>query len=215
VRLRKKPWIKEAIKEYEDVLAANPQGGKWNDVFGRVAPLYVELGTGKGRFITALAARHPEINFVGIEAQLDVLYYAAQKAHEQRLSNVRLLHFDVNNILEIFSPGEVDRVFINFCDPWPKKRHAKRRLTNRWFLDKYRVILAEGGELYFKTDNERLFEASLNEFADTGLGLRNISFDLHNSGYQDNIMTEYEAKFSALGMKIYRTEVIFAKSAEQ
>ncbi|MBP2650392.1 MAG: tRNA ((7)-)-methyltransferase [Firmicutes bacterium] len=211
MRLRKKPWIKDAINDYKEVLTEACPDLNWRETFKRDAPFYVELGTGKGKFIAELAERNPEINFIGMEAQLDVLYYAAQKVYERQLTNVRLLHFDVNNILEIFSPGAISRVYINFCDPWPKNRHAKRRLTHKVFLDKYRSILTNGGELHFKTDNEKLFEFSLNQFADAGLKMKHISFDLHNSDYKDNIMTEYEAKFSAMGMKIYRTEVKFVE----
>lgn len=160
MRLRKKPWITEAIKEYESFVMINPGEevrGSWQEVFGCTAPLYVELGTGKGRFISELAERNPEINFIGIEAQQDVLYYAAQKVAEKNLRNVRLLVFDINHILRIFAPNEVLRFYINFCDPWPKVRHAKRRLTHTGFLEKYRSILGQGGELFFKTDNRPLF----------------------------------------------------------
>lgn len=209
MRLRKKPWITEAIQEYENIVIPARDGGEWQSVFGRNAPLHVELGIGKGRFITEMAANNPGVNYIGIEAQQDVLYYAAQKVADRGLGNVRLLVFDINNILAIFQPGEVWRFFINFCDPWPKNRHAKRRLTHSRFLAMYRNLLRPGGELHFKTDNERLFEFSLNEFAASGLGLRNISLDLHHSSFQGNVMTEYEAKFSALGMKIFRCEAIF------
>ncbi|MDR3561543.1 MAG: tRNA (guanosine(46)-N7)-methyltransferase TrmB [Negativicutes bacterium] len=209
MRLRKKPWIPEAIKQYEDLVAEAFPGGNWPELFGRTAPLHVELGMGRGRFLCEMAARSPQINFVGIEGQLDVLYYAAQKMAERELTNVKLLHFDVNGIVDIFRPGEVSRLYINFCDPWPKNRHAKRRLTHRRFLDKYRRILTSGGELFFKTDNAELFQFSLDEFADCELKLQNISFDLHNSDYTGNIMTEYEERFSKKGMKIYRCEVIF------
>lgn len=208
MRLRRKPWITEAIKEYGDIFAAG-DGVEWEKVFGRRAPLHVELGTGKGRFVSELAAANPQIDCVGIEAQRDIIYYAARKIAGRDLRNVRLLLFDVNNILDIFRPAEISRLYINFCDPWPKNRHAKRRLTHRGFLEKYRVLLAGGGELHFKTDNERLFEFSLNEFAAMGLTLRNICLDLHGRGFAGNIMTEYEEKFSAQGMKIYRCEVVF------
>ncbi|MCE5285234.1 MAG: tRNA (guanosine(46)-N7)-methyltransferase TrmB [Pelosinus sp.] len=215
MRLRKKPWITEAIKEYDSIVMMHPGEavrGKWQEVFGRTAPLYVELGTGKGRFISELAERQPETNFIGIEAQQDVLYFAAKKVAEKGLTNVRLLVFDINNILGIFAPGEVSRFYINFCDPWPKARHAKRRLTHIGFLEKYRSILGSGGELFFKTDNRPLFDFSLEQFTEAKLLQRNITFDLHDPaspGHDGNIMTEYEAKFSALGTTINRAEVIF------
>lgn len=212
MRLRKKPWIQEAIREFTDVVLVKPEEGlrgHWHEVFGNEAPIYAELGTGKGRFITEMAALYPEINFIGIEAQADVLYYAALKAREKQLTNLRLLVFDVNYIDTLFAAGELNRLYINFCDPWPKNRHAKRRLTHHGFLEKYRSILPTGGQLYFKTDNEQLFEFSLNEFAGSALKLGNITFNLHNSGLAGNIMTEYEQKFSRLGMKIYRCEATF------
>jgi tRNA (guanine-N7-)-methyltransferase len=212
LRLRRKPWIGEALEEYRDIVYKNPDDrvrGCWQGIFGDNKPLYVELGTGKGRFITEMAARHPDINFIGIEAQADVLYYAAKKAREKGLTNIRLLVFDINHITDIFAPGEVGLFYINFCDPWPKNRHAKRRLTHAGFLEKYRSILPMNGQIFFKTDNEKLFEFSLNEFAGAGLRLGNIALDLHNSRMEGNVMTEYEEKFSKLGMKIYRCEVTF------
>lgn len=212
MRLRKKPWVTEAIKEYQDfVFIEHGDGlrGQWAEQFGRKAPLQVELGTGKGRFISMLAARHPEANFVGIEAQQDVLYYAAQKVKALKLANVRLLVFDINHILDIFAEGEVNRFYINFCDPWPKARHAKRRLTHAGFLEKYRRLLAPDGQLHFKTDNKPLFDFSLEQFEQSGLVAKHITYDLHETGGEENIMTEYEAKFSAQGIKINRCEVLF------
>jgi tRNA (guanine-N7-)-methyltransferase len=215
VRLRKKPWIDKAILEFSDFVYATPDSietivkGEWDKVFTRKAPLHVELGTGKGRFITQMALRHPEINFIGIEAQQDVIYFAALKVRELGLKNVKLLVFDINHIEDIFAEGEVDRFFINFCDPWPKARHAKRRLTYVSFLEKYRSLLTAEGELFFKTDNRPLFDFSLEQFEATKLTVKNLSFDLHNSGIEDNIMTEYETKFSGLGEKINRCEVSF------
>lgn len=209
MRLRRKPWIAEAIKAYEGIIATTRPGGGWCAEFGRTAPLHVELGTGKGGFLSELAARDPAADFIGVEAERDILFYAAKKVAERELANVRLLHFDVAGITEIFSPGEVFRLYINFCDPWPKKRHAKRRLTHRGFLEKYRVILAAGGSLFFKTDNKPLFEFSLEEFAAIGLEAREVTYDLHAGRPAGNIMTEYEAKFSALGTKICRCEVFF------
>lgn len=215
MRLRRKPWIDEAIHEFDDFVSARDQElgeekkGAWDEVFGRKAPLYAELGTGKGDFISQLAELHPEINYIGIEAQQDVLYSAAKKVREKGLKNVRLLVFDINNIENIFAPGEVDRFYVNFCDPWPKARHAKRRLTHVNFLEKYRRLLKKGGELFFKTDNRPLFDFSLEQFAEAGLQVEDVSFDLHAENRPDNIMTEYERKFSGFGEKINRCEVTF------
>lgn len=207
--MRKKPWIAEKIKELGEIVAEPRTGGGWSVVFGREAPLHVELGTGKGRFLTELAASEPGIDFIGVEAQRDVIYYAALKVAERRPANVRLLLFDAAGIVDIFAPGEVDRIYINFCDPWPKKKHAKRRLTHARFLELYRGILGPGGQLFFKTDNRGLFDFSLEEFAAAGLEVSKVTYDLHAAGLSTNIMTEYEAKFSLLGMKICRCEVTF------
>ncbi|MBC8014997.1 MAG: tRNA (guanosine(46)-N7)-methyltransferase TrmB [Sporomusaceae bacterium] len=232
MRLRKKPWVSGALEEYSDsvlikdllcakTLAAGANlddemkkvsdrlKGHWHEVFGRKAPLHVELGTGKGKFISEMAERHPEINFVGIESQQDVLYYVAEKVRGKGLTNVRLLVFDVNHILEIFAAGEVSRLYINFCDPWPKVRHAKRRLTHVTFLDKYAIALAAGGEIFFKTDNRILFDFSLEQFAEKHLELDKLTFDLHSTAAPYNIMTEYETKFSGMGTKINRCEIKF------
>lgn len=209
MRLRKKPWIAEAIREFDDILVGPGSAGRWNDVFGRTAPLHVELGTGRGKFITGMAELYPHINFVGIEAVQDVLYCALSKVRERDLTNVRLVLFNANEMRDLFAPGEIDRLYINFCDPWPKNRHAKRRLTHSRFLEMYRELLKPRSELHFKTDNEALFEFSLNQFAEAQLGLQNISLDLHKSDFSDNVTTEYEARFSALGMKIFRCEARF------
>ncbi len=232
MRLRRKPWVDAALEEYNDIvvikeipcgLSLKPKSeceqdkpnvheqrkGHWHEVFGRKAPLHVELGTGKGRFISQLAEENPDVNFIGIEAQQDVLYYAAQKVREKGLTNVRLLVFDINHVLDIFAPGEVDRLYVNFCDPWPKVRHAKRRLTHANFLEKYRTLLPAGGELFFKTDNRPLFDFSLEQFAACDLEVKEVTFDLHNSKYQGNVMTEYEMKFSGMGTAINRCEVKF------
>lgn len=215
MRLRRKPWIDTAILEYKDFVYLSPEEiaaaakAGWQQSFGRSAPLYVELGTGKGRFISSMAERQPETNFIGIEVQRDVLFYAAKKVRELSLANVRLLRFDIANVEEIFRPGEVDAFFINFCDPWPKARHAKRRLTHVSFLARYRKLLSAGGKLYFKTDNRALFDFSLGQFAEAGLRVENVTFDLHAENAADNIRTEYEEKFSGLGEKINRCEVSF------
>lgn len=220
MRLRKKPWIAEAILEYKDFVYATEEQiatiepGKWHEVFGRQAPLHAELGSGKGRFITQTALRNPEINYIAVEAQLDVAYYIAKKVVELGLKNVRVLVFDINNIEDIFAPAEADRFYINFCDPWPKSRHAKRRLTYRGFLEKYRKLLKPEGRIYYKTDNRPLFDFSLAEFAAVGVRVDHLTFDLHKEGMEadreDNIMTEYEAKFSGKGSTINRCEIMFA-----
>ena len=203
MRLRRKPWVDEAIHDFDDFVfpkdkpAGEEQKGRWHEVFGRQAPLYVELGTGKGDFISQLA-------------QQDVLYSAAKKIRELGLTNVKLLVFDINNIETIFDQPEVDQFYINFCDPWPKARHAKRRLTHIGFLHRYDKLLKKPGKLIFKTDNRPLFDFSLEQFQEAGLQVEDVSFDLHSENRPDNIMTEYERKFSGFGEKINRCEVVFA-----
>lgn len=215
MRLRRKPWIDTAIHDFSDFVYAKdcPAGegerGRWHEIFRRQAPIYVELGTGKGDFISQLAAREPASDFIGLERQQDVLYKAAVKVAAAELTNVRLLTADINDLEQLFAPGEITGFYINFCDPWPKSRHAKRRLTYRAFLAKYRRLLPAGGRLFFKTDNRALFEFSLQEFAATGLMVKDISYDLHSENPVDNIATEYETKFSGLGEKIHHCEVIF------
>ncbi|EFW29709.1 tRNA (guanosine(46)-N7)-methyltransferase TrmB [Selenomonas artemidis] len=209
MRLRRKPWIDTAIQDYADFVT--PLGGdvrhfagRWADEFRRTAPLHIEIGVGKGDFITELAARHPEVNYVGLEAQQGVLYFAARKAAERELKNLRLLVFDAAHLSELFAPGEVWRIYLNFSDPWPKKRHAKRRLTSEVFLARYREVLRPDGEIRFKTDNEGLFAYSLETMAQEGWRLSDVTHDLHALGDPSNIMTEYERKFSARGAKIGR-----------
>ena len=215
MRLRRKPWIDAAIHDFDDFVypkdkpATEAERGHWKEIFGRPAPLYVELGTGKGGFISQIASREPEHSFLGIEAQQDVLYKAAQRVRAAELKNVRLLVFDIQELENIIAPGEVDGIYINFCDPWPKARHAKRRLTYRTFLEKYRRILCPGGLLVFKTDNPGLFAFSLEEFKTSGLHVEDVSFDLHAENRPDNIETEYEKKFSGFGEKIHRCVVRF------
>ncbi len=210
MRLRKKPHTEEKLKNFSDFVTLEKIGeecqGKWAEKFGgdTARKLYVELGTGKGDFITQMAEQNPDINFLGLEAEAEVVLKAARKLAEKNLSNVRLAVFDINGIENIFAENEVDRFYINFCDPWPKKRHAKRRLTYVTFLEKYKQILKAEGEIHFKTDNRGLFDFSLEQFELAGLKVRDVNFDLHADEPPENIRTEYENKFSAQGVKINR-----------
>ena len=216
MRLRRKPWIDEAIHEYNSHFIMDEQEqykGRWRDVFKNPElPLYMELGTGKGKFIAGMAEAHPEANFLGFEVQIGVVYYAAQKLFEQDAPNAKVTLFDIAGIEEVVAPGEVDRFYINFCDPWPKARHAKRRLTYRTFLDRYARLLKGGGEVHFKTDNEDLFNFSLEEFKECGWELKHVTFDLHKTDLP-NVKTEYETKFSAKGQPIFRLEAVKPKEA--
>ena len=209
MRLRRKPWIDTAILDYADFVTSlggdwTALIGHWSETFGREASLHVEIGVGKGDFLTELAAQSPDVNYVGLEMQQGVLYFAARKAAERGLKNLRLVVFDAARLTELFAPREVDRIYLNFSDPWPKARHAKRRLTSPLFLARYRAVLKSDGELHFKTDNMGLFDYSLETMAAQGWHLSDVTHDLHALGEADNIMTEYERKFSARGAKIGR-----------
>lgn len=190
----------------ETVLIKNPERfrGKWRDLFENQHPLAVELGAGKGQFLTQMALLHPEDNFLGLEVQTGVLYYTACKIAVAQATNARAVLANIDEAAEIFAPGEINRLYLNFCDPWPKKRHAKRRLTHPRFLGIYRQVLVPGGELHFKTDNEDLFRYSLETLREEGWAVRDITFDLHGENVAGNVMTEYEEKFSARGKKICR-----------
>lgn len=208
MRRRKVKGADEKLLSYKNYVLkeddVKQHKGKWNKLFKNDNPIYVEFGTGRGKFITTLAKQNPNINFIAFEIKEEVLLKAVQKAYEDKLDNILFAWANVENILDYFCENEISRVFINFCDPWPKKRWAKRRLTHKNFLDKYIFILDEEGEIHFKTDNESLFEFSLNEMSSKFL-LKNISLDLANSDIE-NITTEYEDKFMAQNMKIYRLE---------
>ncbi|MBN6187997.1 tRNA (guanosine(46)-N7)-methyltransferase TrmB [Aneurinibacillus sp. BA2021] len=207
MRLRKRPGVREAMETYPRLVPLNGEQykGKWHTFFGNENPIHVELGTGKGNFITTLAEQNPDINYFGVELYEEVLIKAVRKAEEKGLTNIAFLWVNIEDIEKYFAPEEVDKFYLNFSDPWPKKRHFKRRLTYREFLQKYRRLLKPTGVIQLKTDNEGLFEFSLNEFAHELFWLQEITFDLHNSEMAEgNVMTEYEAKFVERGMKIFR-----------
>ena len=214
MRIRKKPWAEEELAQNSHVIQnALERKGKWAAYFGNDNPIYVEIGCGKGGFIRKNAEAYPHINFVGIERQMSVVAVAARRTEED-LPNLAFVLTDAKNLSELFAVGEFQRLYLNFSDPWPKKRTYKRRLTYRGYLQSYREAFGEKGEIFFKTDNRGLFEFSLNEFCADNWKLSNISLDLHNSDYQENIMTEYEEKFSAQGMPIYRLEARYSMEKE-
>ena len=206
MRIRKKRNVNEKLQDFSDIVISAEEDwrNKCTD-----KKIYVELGTGKGDFISQIAALNPDIFFIGLEVEATVVYAAARKIREKNLTNVRLMVFDINNIDTLFDENEIDRLFINFCDPWPKKRHAKRRLTHIRFLDKYRKILKPNGEIQFKTDNRGLFDFSLEQFELAGAKVNEVNYDLHANNIPDNIETEYERKFSGLGFPICRCVVKF------
>lgn len=209
MRLRNKPWAKDYIARHPELVIPNPETykGRWHEVFEKNQPLHIEVGTGKGRFITEMAKANPHINFIGIEVYESVIVSALERLIELQLPNCKLLCVNASKLTDYFHKGEVSRIYLNFSDPWPKKRHAKRRLTYKTYLEIYENILVDNGEIHFKTDNQGLFEFSLISFSEYGLLLKDISLDLHNSDFEGNIMTEYEEKFSQKGNRIYRCEV--------
>ncbi|WHY85027.1 tRNA (guanosine(46)-N7)-methyltransferase TrmB [Neobacillus novalis] len=209
MRLRNKPWAKDKIEQHPQYIVANPEmyKGKWHEVFGNKQPLHIEVGTGKGQFVTEMARANPGINYMGIELYDSVIVAALDRLIEADLPNLRLLNVNAADLEKYFAKNDVDRVYLNFSDPWPKIRHEKRRLTYKDFLKLYEDILVDQGEIHFKTDNQGLFEYSLMSFSDYGLLLKYVSLDFHKSDYQGNIMTEYEEKFSEKGNRIYRCEV--------
>lgn len=213
MRVRNKPGAADKLLEYPQYVVTEETAikGKWQTTFAKEQPLHIEVGTGKGRFITEMAKAHPEINYVGVELQTSVLVVALDKLIEEDLPNLKLLHINGAALTEIFEPGEVDQVYLNFSDPWPKTKHDKRRLTYKTFLAVYETILKDNGEIHFKTDNQGLFEYSLGSFSQYGMIINQVWLNLHDSSYEGNIMTEYEEKFSKKGQPIYRVEASFKK----
>ncbi|EZL63903.1 tRNA (guanine-N(7)-)-methyltransferase [Streptococcus pyogenes ABC020014529] len=211
MRVRKRKGAEEHLANNPHYVILNPEDAKghWHDVFGNDRPIHIEVGSGKGGFITGMALKNPDINYIGIDIQLSVLSYALDKVLASEVPNVKLLRVDGSSLTNYFEDGEVDMMYLNFSDPWPKTKHEKRRLTYKDFLDTYKRILPEHGEIHFKTDNRGLFEYSLASFSQYGMTLRQIWLDLHASNYEGNVMTEYEEKFSNKGQVIYRVEANF------
>ncbi|MGD7007491.1 tRNA (guanosine(46)-N7)-methyltransferase TrmB [Metabacillus sp. 84] len=211
MRVRNKPWASEFIAENRHIAIASPENlkGKWQEYFGNDNPIHIEVGTGKGQFLAGMAKANPAINYIGIELFESVMVIAVQKVLDAEVTNLKLLNVDAADLTEVFKNGEVSRVYLNFSDPWPKKRHEKRRLTFKTFLSLYEQLLKKGGEIHFKTDNQGLFEYSLKSFSEYGLLLTYVSLDLHESDFEGNVMTEYEEKFANKGQRIYRAEAKF------
>lgn len=208
MRLRNIPRAEGTIQAHRIVIKdAEAQRGNWQQVFGNGHPVMIEIGMGKGRFILDMARVHPEINFVGIERYSSVLLRAVEKYDTEeycKIENIRFICMDARKIGDVFAENEVDRIYLNFSDPWPKARHAKRRLTSVDFLKKYENVLIPSGILEFKTDNTELFNFSLEQIREAGWNLQSYTYDLHHNEEmnRDNIMTEYEEKFSQKGNPI-------------
>ena len=201
------------VKGSRDVIAANEyvikveetMKGKWKELFGNDNPINIEVGMGKGRFIMDMARLHPDINYVGIEKFSSVLVRAIEKQEIEKLPNLYFIRMEAEYIENVFDKGEVDYIYLNFSDPWPKDRHAKRRLTSKEFLRRYENILKKGGGVTFKTDNRPLFDFTVEQADEAGWKKESVTYDLHNSEFvEGNVMTEYEERFSSMGNPICR-----------
>ena len=211
MRLRNVPGSRDTIAESQFTIKNETEcKGKWNEIFGNDNPIYIEVGMGKGQFIMTLAQQNPDINYVGIEKYSSVLVRAIEKQDELELPNLFLIRMEAEYIADAFAPDEVSGIYLNFSDPWPKDRHAKRRLTSVQFLERYEQILKKEGHVVFKTDNRDLFEFSLEQVEEAvHWKLLNHTFDLHNSKYvEGNVMTEYEPRFVVKGNAICRMEIM-------
>ena len=207
MRLRNIPGSREMIAEnIWCVQEPEQQKGNWHQLFANNNPIHIEIGMGKGQFIMALAERNPDINYIGIEKYSSVLLRALQKMEENPLDNVKFIRMDAETITEVFDKDEVDRIYLNFSDPWPKDRHAKRRLTSKEFFARYDQFLKKDGRVEFKTDNVDLFDFSLEQVELANWNLTSFTRDLHhdNTMNHGNIMTEYEQRFSAMGNPIHK-----------
>lgn len=208
MRPKHKKRAKERLEACGNIVINNPNA--FTEGFGAIfknhCPVHLEIGCGKGDFICGTATMYPDINFIAIERVLDILVSAAENVKDSGLENVRVCRFDASGLADIFPENSIERIYLNFSDPWPKRAHHKRRLTHKNFLEIYRKILIINGSVFMKTDNDELFEFSIAEFQNDGWRLENITYDLHGSGFENNIMTEYEKRFSSQGVKIKRFE---------
>ncbi|MCG4578813.1 tRNA (guanosine(46)-N7)-methyltransferase TrmB [Clostridium cochlearium] len=202
MRLRKKWWARPEM-EASPLVITNPieYKGKWKEEFKNNNTIHLELGCGRGGFIQEKALQNPNINYVAVDLKDEILIYVLRKIKEKEIENVRIVPLNIAFISEIFEKDEVEKIYINFCNPWPKLRHNKRRLTHSKFLNEYKKFLKNQGEIWFKTDDIGLFEDSQEYFKESGFSIEYITYDLHKSDFKHNIMTEYESKFTNMGMK--------------
>ncbi|MDU5595891.1 tRNA (guanosine(46)-N7)-methyltransferase TrmB [Peptoniphilus rhinitidis] len=203
MRLRKKHFaIPEMHKNPYVFFNGEENKGKWKEIFGNDNPIYLEIGAGKGKFTIESAKRNKNINYIMVDIETNALIYATRKILEEDLTNVRAMPINAENILDYFDKDEINRIYINFCNPWPKSKHKKRRLTYPRLLEKYKVILKPKSQIFFKTDDLELFEESLDYFIDEGFSILIYDFDMKLEDYPENIVTEYENKFRKLGEEI-------------
>lgn len=209
MRMRRKKNQDIRLQNCHNIMVLEPgeYKGRWNEYFKNNNEIHIEIGCGRGRFIVATAKKYPDINFIAIEKDESALLSAMEQAKAQEIKNLVFISFFAQELVDVFENEEISRIYLNFSDPWPRKKQAGRRLTHKNFLEVYAQILKNDGYIHFKTDNQGLFEFSLEEFSANAWKMRNISLDLHTSAIEDNVMTEYEEKFSTLGFRIYRVEL--------
>jgi len=221
MRMRKKRHLEDRLAACKDVMIYMQNQNEHADdpldealffdsmkVFGINGPLHLEIGSGKGAFILELARRNPDINYIAIEKTPNVIVTGAENLMESGIKNVRFCLGQAEYLEHLFHPHTIDRLYLNFSCPFPKESYAKHRLTHTRFLTIYNKVLKSGAEIHQKTDNKRLFEFSIEHFSANGFVMKNVSLDLHNSGFEGNIMTEYETRFTEMGLPIYRMEAV-------
>jgi tRNA (guanine-N7-)-methyltransferase len=202
MRLRKKWWARPELESSEYFITKPMEySGSWNQVFGNNNEIHLELGCGMGSFISQKAKLNPNINYVAIDLKDEVLINTLKKVLDAEVTNVRIIPLNIQLIEGVFSKDEISKIYINFCNPWPKDRHKKRRLTHTRFLTEYKKFLKPNSEIWFKTDDTELFEESFEYFKECGFDIKYLTYDLHNSDFTENIVTEYEEKFTSKGMK--------------
>lgn len=202
MRLRKKWWARPEMEASNlSVMNARDYKGKWTEQFENKNPIYLELGCGRGKFLCEQAQNNVDINYIGIDLKDEVLIYTLRKIQQKELKNVRIIPMNITLIEDIFDTNEISRIYINFCNPWPKKKHNKRRLTHTRFLTAYKKFLKKKSEVWFKTDDVELFDESQVYFKESGFAIEYLTCDLHNSNFHGNITTEYEEKFTSIGMQ--------------
>lgn len=209
MRMRRKKNQDIRLQNCHNIMVLEPgeYKGRWNEYFKNNNEIHIEIGCGRGRFIVATAKKYPDINFIAIEKDESALLSAMEQAKAQEIKNLVFISFFAQELVDVFENEEISRIYLNFSDPWPRKKQAGRRLTHKNFLEVYAQILKNDGYIHFKTDNQGLFEFSLEEFSANAWKMRNISLDLHASAIENNVTTEYEEKFSTLGFRIYRVEL--------
>jgi len=205
MRLRKVPDAGSRLARHPDVMIADPEAhrGRWRELFAQDAPIRLEIGIGKGRFLFETAKMNPHVNFIGIEKYDSVIVRALDKLLAEPLRNVRLVHMDAEDLPNVFAPGELDSLYLNFSDPWPKTHHAKRRLTSPLFLTRYEAILKPHAAILYKSDDFAFFSYTMRSLVDAGCTFDRISLDLHSEPHDENVETEFESRFVALGQPIY------------